>query len=88
MSELFATGRVVDLILALVLVEVILLVSFRRKTGRGLGLAEVAGSLLAGAFLLLALRGALVGAAWPWIAASLFAALVAHLVDLAGRTPR
>jgi hypothetical protein len=45
-------------------------------------------NLLAGACLLMALRSALSGSGWAWIAAWLFAALVAHLADLARRWRR
>jgi hypothetical protein len=41
--------------------------------------------MLPGMFLLLAVRAALAGAAWPWLPAALAAALAAHLLDLAGR---
>jgi hypothetical protein len=44
--------------------------------------------MLAGVFLLLALRCALVDERWPWIATWLLFALIAHLSDLAGRRPR
>lgn len=43
------------------------------------------GNLLAGAFLLLALRCALTGAGWLWIALWLLAALLAHVADIVGR---
>jgi hypothetical protein len=41
--------------------------------------------LLAGLFLLLALRGALAGAGWRWIALALTAACLAHVTDLGYR---
>jgi hypothetical protein len=41
--------------------------------------------LLPGIFLLVALRAALAGAAWPWVPSALTAALVAHLLDLRQR---
>jgi len=44
-------------------------------------------ALLPGAFLLLALRAALAGASWPWVAFWLAAALPAHLYDLWRRRP-
>jgi apolipoprotein N-acyltransferase len=45
-------------------------------------------TLRAGAALLLALRAAITGAAWPWIAAWLAAAGLAHLADLRTRWSR
>ena len=88
MSALFSTGRVVDLILAFVFLEAVFIAVHRGKTGRGVRLREIAAGMLAGVFLLLALRCALVGERWPWIATWLLAALIAHLADLAGRRPR
>lgn len=85
MGDLFATGRVADLILALVVLEAILLVAYRRRTGRGVATWDLLPNLLAGGCLLLALRGALTGAGWAWIAACLAAALLAHLADLSRR---
>ena len=41
--------------------------------------------LLPGLFLMLAIRAALDGAAWPWVPLSLAASLIAHLADLRGR---
>ena len=85
MNALFASGRIVDLILLLTLVEAIALVLHHRATGRGVSADDFLGNLISGVFLLLALRAALVGAWWGWIALSLLAALAAHLNDLRGR---
>jgi hypothetical protein len=43
---------------------------------------DLLANLLAGACLMLALRGALAGAGGPWIALCMAAALLAHLTDL------
>ncbi len=85
MTELFASGHIVDLILLLVLLEAILLAVWHRRTGRGIAPAALAGILCSGAALLLALRAALVGAWWGWVAAALLASLLAHLFDLRSR---
>jgi hypothetical protein len=87
-KDLFASGHVVDFILVLIFLEAVFIAVFRGKTGRGVRLREVASSLLAGVFLLLALRCALVEERWPWIATWILAAAIAHLADLAGRRPR
>jgi hypothetical protein len=88
MSQLFASGDIVDLILALVAAEALVLTALRRWTGRGPPLRTLLGNLLAGACLLLALRTALTGAPWQATAAWLGAALAAHLWDLGQRWPR
>jgi len=82
MAEFFASGRVADVILGFMAVEAIVLLALRRAMGSVLQIADIAGILLPGAFLLLALRGALVDASWGWIALSLSAAFIAHLADL------
>jgi hypothetical protein len=87
-SELVASGRIVDLILGFMLLEGLALALWHRRTGRGLAPLDVLANVLAGACLLLALRAALVGAAWFWIAFALSAALFAHLLDLARRWRR
>ena len=87
MSGLFASGRIVDLVLAITALEAALLLAYHRRTGRGPAPKDVVGMLLAGACLMLALREALVGAEWRWIALWLAAAFVAHLNDLRRRWP-
>lgn len=85
MAELFHTGRIIDLILLFILVECLLLAVLRHKA---LGISELLPNILSGAALMLAVRCALVDANWTWIAASLLAALFAHLSDLALRLRR
>jgi hypothetical protein len=88
MAELFASGRLVDAAIALIVLEALALLWLRTRRGRGPAPADLLGNLAAGLFLLLALRAALLGAAWPWLAACLAAALAAHLFDLSRRWPR
>ncbi|MEN0073943.1 MAG: hypothetical protein AAGC69_06150 [Paracraurococcus sp.] len=88
LQALFSSGRVVDLALGLMLIEAVALLALRRSRGGGLAPAALLTFLLAGAGLLLALRAALVGAAWEWIALPLILALLAHLADLALRWRR
>jgi hypothetical protein len=86
--ELFASGRIADLILGLMLIEGVVLFVYNVTTSRGIAPVDLLTSLLAGVFLILALRFALVGAGWEWVALSLAAALVAHLADLSRRWRR
>jgi hypothetical protein len=85
MGSWFASGRAVDCILALMIVEVAVLVLIRKTTGRGPRPLNQIVSLLAGAALLLALRAALTAQPWTVVAACLSLALPAHLWDLARR---
>jgi len=85
MAQLFASGRIADLILAVLAVQCLALALWHRRTGRGVPPAELLGFALAGACLLLALRAALTGAAWPGIALWLALAGAAQVYDLSRR---
>jgi hypothetical protein len=85
MSALFASGRIIDLILVMVVLEAAALAVWHRRTGRGVAPGAMAATIGSGAALMLAVRAALVGAWWGWVAMPLLAALLAHLVDLRGR---
>ena len=82
MADLFASGRIADLILALMAIEAVALLIYCVATGRRSAMADVLPNLAAGACLILALRGALISAPWPMIASALAGALVSHLVDM------
>jgi len=84
-TALFDSGFIVDLILLAVVAEAIALIAYRSRTGRGILPLDLLFNLLAGAFLLMALRSALIGLPWKWTAAWLVAALIAHLADLTQR---
>jgi hypothetical protein len=88
MAELFASGRLVDLILIIVAIEAACLVIYWRSTGSGVSPGDLLPNLFAGAFLLLALRLSLGGAGWQLCCGSLAAAGLAHLVDLGRRWRR
>lgn len=79
MESLFANGHAVDLVLAVLLAEFLLLWS------RGRSPVDLFWMLLPAALILLALRAALVGAPWPWIAGALALSFPAHLADLMRR---
>lgn len=85
MDDLFASGRVIDLILGLMVVEAIVLAIYHARTGRGIAPRRLYSNLLAGAFLMLALRASLTDAGVPQIASWLLLGLVAHLWDLRTR---
>jgi hypothetical protein len=85
MNELFATGRVIDLILLLVVLEGLGLALLRRVTARGPLLRDILPTLISGGLLLVALRAAMADASWRLIAVPLLGALIAHLVDLSRR---
>ena len=77
--------RLLDVILALVLVEAVALALYHRLTGSGIASAKLIPNLAAGFFLMLGARLAAGGApAWALPACLLFA-LFAHLADMAAR---
>ncbi|PCD04706.1 hypothetical protein COC42_04640 [Sphingomonas spermidinifaciens] len=82
MTWWFESGHAADLVLAVIAGEYALLV-----TRFGWSPRRAALRLLPGALMLLGLRAALVGAAWPWVALPLAASLPVHLLDLMGRGP-
>jgi len=80
MAQWFASGRIMDLILGVAVLEAVLVLALWR--GKRWPLVS---NLLAGFCLMLAVKAALVGADWGWIAACLAGALPAHLSDLFDR---
>jgi len=76
----FASGRAADVILLILAAELACLTLSRR-----MAVADAVGLIAPGMLIVLALRGALTGAAWPWVAAPLAAALPFHLFDLVRR---
>jgi len=83
MSDLVASGRVVDLVLAVLALEALLIARFAGPARGALLLG-----LLPGLLLLLALRAALVDAGWMWVVGLLALSLPAHLMDLRRRLGR
>jgi hypothetical protein len=84
-AGLFASGRIVDAILLLMLLEAAGLAALGARSGRGPGTRGLFTALLPGAFLLLALRSALTGQLWIATAGWLALALLAHAVDIGAR---
>ncbi len=82
MAYAIQSGHLIEAILAFTVIEWLMLAMYHRHTGRGVAPADVSRNLLSGLFLMLALREALVGGWWGWIAACLGASFLAHLGDL------
>jgi len=79
LAALFASGHAADLVLAVLALEALLLLRAGRPA------IDVALLLLPGACMMLALRSALVGASWLWIALPLAVSFPVHLADLLRR---
>ncbi len=84
MTALFESGRIIDLILLVVLLEAAALMAFARVRGR-MSRLDAAGLLAPGVCLMLALRAEMTGAPNEMTAAMLAAAFVFHLWDVARR---
>ena len=80
MSWLFARGHAADLVIAVIVLEFFWLVAKGRWRAGALALR-----LLPAVLMMLSLRAALTGAAWPWIALPLILSFPIHLADLRRR---
>ncbi|MGY3447850.1 hypothetical protein [Bradyrhizobium sp. USDA 4353] len=85
MDELYRSPHVVDMILGVVAVEFAAITWIWRRHRRGISPRALLPNLLAGIFLLLALRCALSDASWLWLAGCLAASGVANAADLRQR---
>lgn len=83
MAWLFASGHAIDVVLGVMVVEFAWLVA--RANWRA---NDAALCLVPGALMLLALRAALTGLGWRWIALLLLASFPFNLADLARRSQR
>jgi hypothetical protein len=81
LDSLFASGLAADIILVVMLAELIALSVLHQRTGKGMTPTDLVFSLGAGAGLVLAFRGALVGAGVAWIGGALLLSFVMHIVD-------
>lgn len=79
-AAFFASGHAADLVLAVLAIEAVWL-----KLAMGWGAARIIGLVGPAVFIVLALRAALVGAGWEWVAVLLALSLPLHLIDLRRR---
>jgi hypothetical protein len=82
---LFSKGHAVDLILLVIVAEFVFLSSRRPRFGHRPLMIDRVLAFAPGVCLLLALRAALTGSGWPWIAGLLAASFPFHLADLIRR---
>jgi hypothetical protein len=80
-------GGVAFLILALLLLEALAIWAWRRARGRGPRLRDVAGTLVSGACMILALRAAATGQGAAAIGGLLSLSFLAHAYDMWRRGP-
>lgn len=85
MQGLFDSGRIADLVLAVLVAEALLVLIHHRRTGRGPTFTQALPFLVAGGCLLLAWRTAAAGLPWPLPALLLAGAGAAQAFDLLRR---
>ena len=85
MAELFASGRLVDFILVVVILEAAALLVYWSRARRGIAPRDLLPNLCAGVFLLFARRATLAGSGWMLASLFLTAAGLAHLTDVTQR---
>ena len=85
MESLFTSGRIADVILMFMALEVLILGTYLWRRNQGLGLLSFVASSLAGGSLILALRAAILQSGWLFVAIYLLAGLLAHLGEIALR---
>jgi hypothetical protein len=79
---LIRAGLLVDVALAFMALELLLVIIVHRRTGRGPQPLDICASLVAGGALLVALQFALRGQPWPGVAVCLLVSLGGHVWDL------
>lgn len=82
---MFRSLDLVDLVLGVVVIETLVLLLLWRWRRRGIAPRELLPNILAGFFLVLAVRCALTDAPWFWLALCLAAAGIANTLDLRQR---
>lgn len=85
METLFASGRMIDLILVGIALQAVGLWGLKRFAGVGPGLKPLIWTMAAGLALMLAIRASLTGADWPWVGGFMAGGLMCHVIDLRRR---
>ena len=88
LAQFFLSGRVVDVAIAITLLEGLALAAYHRATGRGVAPRNFAINMVSGLCLMMALRTALTGSSWMMVALFLSASGAVHAVDIWRRWQR
>jgi len=88
LTQVISSGQIVDIMVLFVAIEVLALIIYWRRTGRGIPTVPLLANVGAGGSLMLALGATLKGYAASVIALCLIFSLVFHLTDLALRWRR
>ena len=82
MMDGVSNSQLIDMVIAVTLIECGILIFYHRFTKRGLAPQDYLLNLGAGLCLMLALRSVLAEAGWAWMVLCLMAAGIAHGADL------
>jgi hypothetical protein len=88
MIDAISNAQLIDVVIAVTLLECLALIVYHRLTKRGLAPKDYLLNLAAGFCLMLALRSALADTGWMWMVLCLMAAGLAHGTDLWTRWKR
>jgi hypothetical protein len=88
LPDWLAWVSLIDVVIAITLLEGLALAAYHRRTGGGLAPMDFMPNLASGLALMLALRAGLASAGWGWVAMGLLASGLAHAVDLRRRWRR
>lgn len=88
LDDLIGSGRIVDIMVVFVVIEVMVLIIYWRRTGKGVPTIPLLANIGAGGSLMLALGATLKGMSPTTIAVCLIASLIFHMTDLAIRWQR
>jgi hypothetical protein len=83
--EIFSGTLLIDTVITVTVIEWAGLSWWHRRTGRGIPVSELQGTLMAGLCLMLALRASIASAPWYLVAVLLLAAGLVHAADLRRR---
>ena len=81
MDELLLSRRLIEIVIAVTLLEGVALTVYHRISGKGVAPREFAANLVSGLCLMLALRGVLAGSGWGWTALLLLVSGLIHVSD-------
>jgi hypothetical protein len=82
MTDWLSSGRLIDIVIVITLLEGAFLLALHRKTGRGVAPRDFVLNMASGLCLMLALRLALSGVGWQMTALCLMAAGSLHAMDI------
>lgn len=85
MDTLQTGTHVIDVVIAVTVIEWLALLLLWRRRGRGVPPGVLSWMLLPGLALMLAVRGVMLGLPWYWLALLLSLSGLAHAVDMRSR---